>query len=103
MLKLMGYEIRKGSFTNKSTGELVEYNNVTLHYQTDEKKSVKGLFCDNADAKMDDLQIIDVKTGKNVTLDDCVNKDVILATDMTAKTDNEGKARLQVGKIYLLG
>lgn len=33
---LIGFEVRKGSFTNKSTGEMVEYNNRTLRAITDD-------------------------------------------------------------------
>ena len=33
---LIGFEVRKGSFTNKTTGELVEYNNLFLRAITDD-------------------------------------------------------------------
>lgn len=98
MFKLMGYERKTGSFPNKQTGEVVEYDNYVLHYQTDEKKGVKGLYCDNADAKAENLIIAGAKS-----IDECIGKEVALVADLTAKTDNEGKARIQISKILVLG
>lgn len=98
MFKLMGYEEKKGSFTNKDTGELVQYHNIDLHYVTDEKEGVKGLFCDSARAKAADLQLKNCKT-----LDDALNKECYLIADLTAKVDEEGKSRMMIKSIVCLG
>ncbi len=97
MYKLIGYQQKKGNFTNKDTGELVEYNNVELFYCTDEKPGVKGLFCDSARAKMDDLKFTGCKS-----LDEALNKDCYLIADLTAKADEEGKTRMLVSRIVVL-
>ena len=97
MFKLMGYEEKKGEFTDKSTGEVKTYHNYDLHYVTDEKDGVKGFFCDSARAKAADLQLKGCKT-----LDDALNKEVYLIADLTAKVDEEGKSRMMIKTIVCL-
>lgn len=96
--KLIGYEQRKGNFTNKDTGELVEFDNTKLYYVSNEKPTVKGLYCDEATAKTDELQIINAKN-----IDEALDKEVYLITDITTKADADGKARLRIAKIVVVG
>ena len=96
MYKLIGYQKKEGSFTNKDTGELVEYNNIDLFYVTDEKDGVKGLFCDSARAKADELKFTGCKT-----LDEALNKEVYLIADLTAKADENGRSRLTVARLVV--
>lgn len=97
MYKLLGYEQKQGTFTNKDTGEVIQYNNVDLHYVTDEKQKVKGLFCDSVKAKMDELQFTNAKS-----LDECLNKEIYLIFDPTQKTDENGKTRMMVARIVVV-
>ena len=98
MVKLLGYEEKKGSFTNKDTGEVVEYHNIDLHYVTDEKEGIKGYFCDCATAKAADLTVRGAKD-----LDGALNKEVYLLHDLTAKTDKDGKTRPLIKTVVVLG
>lgn len=97
MYKLLGYERKTGEFTNKETGEIVKYDNYDLFYVTDEKENVKGLYCDSARAKVDELKLTGAKD-----LDEALDKEVYLMVDLTAKTDENGRARLNVGRIVVL-
>lgn len=98
MIKLVGYLQSKGNFTNKETGQLVDYDNTELFCLTDEKEGVKGLFPITAKAKTEELKII----GKANNLDDALQKEVYLITDLTAKKDENGKQRLNVAKIMVV-
>ena len=98
MIKLIGYERKSGSMPNEKTGELIEWDNYVLHYVTDERPEVTGLFADNVTAKVDGLQFTGFKT-----LDDVLNKQVMFGMDMTSKVDNNGKAKINVNRIVLLG
>ena len=81
MYKLLGYENKAGDFTNKQTGELIQYDNYVLHFVTDERTEVKGLFCGSAKTKREKLQFMGFKT-----LDDILGKEVIFGFDMTGGT-----------------
>lgn len=96
MYKLVGYQEKKGNFTNKETGEVVEYHNYELFYVTDEKPDVKGCYADSATAKAKDLRIKGAKT-----LEECLGKEVYLIADLTARTDEQGRARLNVSSIVV--
>lgn len=98
MIRLVGYQQKKGNFTQKETGELVEYDNTELYYTTDEKSEVKGVYADSAKAKTEQLKIIGAKT-----LDDAIGKEVYLIVDVTTRTDKDDKARLNIGKIVVVG
>ena len=99
MYKLIGYERKQGSFTHKDSGEIVEYDNYELFYVTDEKRSdnMKGLFCDSARAKVADLKFSGCKN-----IDEALNKEVYFIVDLTAKADENGRARLNVDRIVVL-
>lgn len=45
MVKCLGYELKKGDFTNSETGEVIAYDNVTLHCVSDEDSMVDGCSC----------------------------------------------------------
>ncbi len=94
---LKGYEVKKGSFTNEKTGELVEYNNVDLHFMSNENEKCKGFFCDNVPAKMDDLKFTGAKN-----LDECLEHEVYFVMDPTAKVDANGKSKLLVDRILVV-
>lgn len=96
MIKLFGYEEKKGSFVNKDTGEQVAYHNYVLHFGTDEKEGIHGMFCDNVTAKADNFVI---KGAKD--LDAAIGHEVDFAFDVTAKTDENGKVRQLVKKLLV--
>ena len=98
MIKLIGYQRKQGNFTNKDTGELVNYDNTELFYVSDEKPEVKGMYCDSAKAKTEALTIVGAKS-----IDDAIGKEVYLIVDVTQKTDKEDKARLNISKIVVIG
>ena len=98
MIKLIGYERKQGSMTDTKTGELIEWDKYVLHYVTDERPEVKGYFADNVEAKADGLQLHGCKT-----LDEALNKQVMFGMDMTAKTDANGKTKINVNRIVVLG
>lgn len=98
MIKLIGYLRKQGNFTNKDSGELVAYDNIELYFTSNEKPDVKGLYCDSAKAKTEDLKVINAKD-----LDAAIGKEVYLITDLTKKTDEQGKARIMVEKVVVVG
>ena len=98
MIRLVGYERKTGSMPNKQTGEVISWDNYVLHYITDERPEVKGVYADNVTAKADSLQLTGCKT-----IDEALNKQVMFGMDMTAKVDAEGKSKLNVNRIVVLG
>ena len=98
MFKLVGYERKQGSFVNKETGEKVEYDNYDLFCVADaaEKPGVVGMFCDSYPAKADKLKITGAKS-----LDELINKPVVLVQDLTAKVDEFGKSKVSIARIML--
>lgn len=98
MIKLVGYERKTGNMVNKQTAEVIEWDNYVLHYITDERPEVKGVFADNVTAKVEGLQLHGCKT-----IDEALNKQVMFGMDMTAKIDAEGKGKLNVNRIVVLG
>lgn len=97
MFKIIGYERKQGQFPNKETGEIVKYDNYELYYVTDEKDNLKGLFADGARAKAEELQIIGAKD-----LDEALNKEVYLISDLLAKPDENGRVRVNINKIVVI-
>ena len=97
MYKLIGFQVKKGNFTNKDTGELVEYDKTELYLITDEKEGVKGFMPATASAQNDTFKIIGVKT-----LEEAINKEVYVITDLTAKPDENGRMRLNVQKLVVV-
>ena len=81
MYKLLGYENKTGSFKNKDTGEFIQYDNYVLHFVTDERAEVKGLFCGSAKTKREDL----IFMGFN-SLEEVLGQEVIFGFDMTGNT-----------------
>ena len=78
---LRGYERKQGSFTNKQTGELIEYDSYTLHLTSDDREEVTGLFCDHIKCKAGTF-----KVHGAASLDDLIDHEVILAMDLTSST-----------------
>ena len=76
---LRGYEHSQGQFTDKKTGELVDYENFKIHYTTDERKEVAGLYCDHIKCKGDSFKLVGVDT-----LDEALNREVLLMWDPTS-------------------
>lgn len=98
MFKLVGYERKTGSFPNKETGEIINYDNYELYYtaDADEKPGVVGMFCDSAPAKADKLKITGAKS-----LDELIGQPVVLVQDLTAKVDEYGKSKVSIARIIL--
>lgn len=97
MYKLIGYQVKKGNFPKKETGELVEYDKTELYLVTDEKEGVKGLMPATAAANNESFKLIGAKT-----LDEAINKEVYVITDLTAKPDENGRMRLNVQKLVVV-
>lgn len=98
MFRFVGYEEKKGSFTNKETGEVVEYHNYDLHFLSDEKKEAVGHIVFTGKAKADDLQLTGAKELKEL-----IGKEVYPITDMVAKKDEEGKVRQMIVRLVAVG
>lgn len=81
MTILKGYEHKEGSFTNKATGELVEYDSYVLHYSSDEREEVTGEYCGNIKCKAGSFKVVGAKD-----LDALIGKPIVMAMDMTAAT-----------------
>ncbi len=87
MIKLVGYQQKKGTFTNEKTGEVIEYDNYELYCMTDEDEKVKGLMTVTHKIKAEELVI---KGAKD--LDELINKEIDLVMN--------GKGN-KISKIYL--
>jgi hypothetical protein len=98
MIKLVGYERKTGNMVDTKTGQLIEWDKYILHYLTDERPEVKGMFADNVEADPKKLQFMGCKT-----IDEALGKQVMFGTDMTAKTDANGKTKINVNRIVVLG
>lgn len=79
MTILKGYERKQGNFTNKVTGEVIEYDNIVIHYESDEREEVQGFFCGSAKCKAKGFKIYGAKD-----IHELLNKEIILAMDPTA-------------------
>lgn len=97
MYKLIGFQVKKGNYPKKDTGELMEYDKTELYLVTDEKEGVKGFMPATASAQNDTFKIIGAKT-----LDEAINKEVYVITDLTAKPDENGRMRLNVQKLVVV-
>lgn len=97
MYKLIGYQIKKGNFTNKESGELIEYDKTDLYLITDEKENVKGYMPASATANNENFKLIGAKT-----LEEALGKEVYVITDLTAKPDENGRMRLNVQKMVVV-
>ena len=58
MIKLVGYERKTGNMVDTKTGQLIEWDKYILHYLTDERPEVKGMFADNVEADPKKLQFM---------------------------------------------
>lgn len=84
--KIIGIEHKEGSFTNEKSGEKVTYDNYVLHYLTDERPNVKGMYAGHASVKTDKVQL---KGFTNI--EDILDHYVIFGFDMTATTPTINK------------
>ena len=74
----------------------MEYDKTELYLITDEKEGVKGFMPATASAQNDTFKIIGAKT-----LEEAINKEVYVITDLTAKPDENGRMRLNVQKLVV--
>lgn len=88
MTILKGYEHKEGSFTNKATGELVEYDSYILHYSSDDREEVTGEFCGNIKCKAGSFKVVGAKD-----LDALIGKPILMVMDMTATTPTVSEVR----------
>lgn len=85
MTKLIGYKHKKGSFPNKETGEIVEYDNFDLYFITGNVPDIVGYFPSEYRVKANVIRqilAIDSKTPESDVLNilhDMINKDVMLS------------------------
>lgn len=75
MVKVIGYEIKKGTFTNDKTGELIDYDNINLHTITDQNTNVVG--CSSSILKIKSKEFERI-TGHKIP-NDLINKEVTLS------------------------
>lgn len=107
MVILRGVERIKGSMptgkqvVNPKTGELVDeivnYDNYLLHYQSDDRDKVVGVYCDNVKASADKLTVIGADS-----VEAALNKQVVFGYDVTARADLQGKIKPVVTSLYVL-
>lgn len=74
MVKVIGYEIKKGTFTNDKTGELIDYDNINLHTITDQHTNVVGCSSSILKIKSKDFKQITGHESPN----DLIEKEVTL-------------------------
>ena len=74
MVKVIGYEVKKGTFTNDKTGELIDYDNINLHTITDQHTNVVGCSSSVLKIKSKDFEQI---TGHK-TPNDLIDREVTL-------------------------
>ena len=86
---LRGYERREGQFTQKDTGEVIAYDNIMLHYTSDDRDEITGLFCGSIKCKSGSFKLVGADK-----LDDLIGKPVLMVMDLTEKTPT-------VGALYL--
>lgn len=83
--KFIGYKRKNGSFTNKDTGELVEFDNYDLFFITGSVPDIVGYYPSEYRLKGNVIrQVIgfDSKSGDDVVLShlhDMLNKEVLLS------------------------
>ena len=82
---LRGYERREGQFLIEKTGEVKQYDNYMLHFTSDDREEVTGLFCGSVKCKTGQFQLV----GAN-TLEECINQEVMFVMDMTESTPTVG-------------
>ncbi len=97
MTKLVGFLQKKGDFTNKESGEVIEYDNLELYVMTNEKEGVIGNCAYTAKAKTNELKLVGCKELK-----EAIGHEVYLITDLTAKPDENGKMRVLVSKLVCM-
>ena len=73
MIKVVGFETKKGSFTNQQTGEVIDYDNLIIYYVSDLKEEVEGLYSSEIKIKSKDIKKIlgDIKPSE------MINKEII--------------------------
>ena len=108
MVYFAGYVRKTGTFPNKESGEIVNYDNYELSVLLcpDEFAGSSGYRASVFPAKPDKLKIIGAES-----LDDLlptvgedghfVFKPVILVQDLTAKVDEFGKSKVSISRIIL--
>ena len=86
---LRGYERKEGQFARSDTGEVIAYDNIMLHYTSNDREEVTGLYCSSIKCKSGSFKIVGAKS-----LDELINKPVLMVMDLTEKTPT-------VGALYL--
>lgn len=82
---LRGYERKEGQFVIDKTGEVKEYDNTLLHFTSDDREEVTGLFCGSIKCKTGQFQLMGAEN-----LDQCLNREVMFVMDMTESTPTVG-------------
>lgn len=58
MIKVVGFEKKKGTFTNQQTGEVIEYDNIILYCTNDSIDNVHGSYVSEIKVKSSDFSKI---------------------------------------------
>lgn len=82
---LRGYERKEGQFVNEKTGEMITYDNILLHYTSNDREEVTGLYCGSIKCKSGSFKLV----GAN-NLDELIGKPVLMVMDLTDKTPTVG-------------
>lgn len=69
----------------EKTGEAKEYDNYMLHFTSDEREEITGLYCGSVKCKTGQFRLIGAET-----LDECINREVMFVMDMTESTPTVG-------------
>lgn len=71
-IKCVGYEVKKGTFTNEATGEVINYDNTLIYYTNDDVEGVTGAFCGSLKIKNPQL----AKVLRGLSVDDIVGCEI---------------------------
>lgn len=74
MVKVIGYETKKGTFSNEKTGEVIDYDNINIYTITDQNKNVVGCSSSSIKIKSKEFEAITGCKSPN----DLIDKEVML-------------------------
>lgn len=81
-MKVLGYEIKKGSFKDQATSNIIDYHNVMVHVQL-EGDSIKGVCTQPIKIKYD--HFIELLNDAKIGIDNLIGLDVLFYYDMNKK------------------
>lgn len=88
-MKILGYEIKKGSFKDQDTGNVIDYHNVILHIQKEQSDYVRGI-C-TIQQKIKHSNFIEMLNAARIGIDDLVGMNVNIYYDRFGNPINISK------------